>query len=82
VKVEDEIQLTDLACPHHTNSNMMQQNQALAKTQDFYSMKKPLINSIFTFFWPVEGQAVHDPEETGSHKLKWKGLHVIYFLDM
>jgi hypothetical protein len=33
-------------------------------------MKKPLINSIFTFFWPVEGQAVHDPEETGSHKLK------------
>ncbi len=52
----------------------MQQSQALAKTQDFYSMKKLLINSIFTFFWPVEGQAVHDPEETGSHKLKWKGF--------
>jgi hypothetical protein len=49
VKVEDEIQLTDLACPHHTNSNMMQQSQDLAKTQDFYSMKKLIINSIFTF---------------------------------
>jgi hypothetical protein len=30
----------------------------------------------------VEGQAVHDPEETGSHKLKWNDAHFIYFLDM